>query len=86
MTLNREALLVYVAHIVVLYRLPLGSASLSRIYSKSLSAWEYAALTFGLILLMWAMARGWGWMRSRYKQGSRYLAYATGAVGLFLMQ
>jgi uncharacterized membrane protein len=78
MTLSRESLLVYVAHIVFLYHLPLGNASLARIYGKSLSLWECAGVTFALMLLMWAMTLVWSWLKSHHKQGSRYLAYATG--------
>jgi len=78
MTLSRESLLVYVAHIVFLYHFPLGSSSLARTFGKSLSLWECAGVTFALIVLMWAMALGWGWLKSHHKQGSQYLAYATG--------
>ena len=78
MTLSRESLFVYVAHIVFLYHLPLGNASLARLYGKSLSLWECATVTLVLIVLMWAMALGWSWLKSRHKQGSQYLAYATG--------
>jgi hypothetical protein len=78
MTLSRESLVVYVAHIVFLYHLPLGNASLARIYGKSLSVWECASITLALMLLMWAMALGWSWLKSYHKQGSQYLAYAAG--------
>lgn len=79
MTLSRESLLVYVAHIVFLYHLPLGNASLARIYGKSLSPWECAGVTFALMVLMGSMALGWGWLKSHHKQESQYLAYAAGA-------
>ena len=84
MTLSRESLLVYVAHIVFLYHLPLGNANLARIYGKSLSLWECAGVTFALIVLMWAMALGWGWLKSHHKRGSQYLAYAAG-VGVAVL-
>jgi len=79
MALSRESLLVYVAHIVFLYHLPLGSASLAHSYRKSLSLWECASVTFAVMLLMWAMALGWGWLKSHHKRGSQYLAYVAGA-------
>jgi uncharacterized membrane protein len=88
MTLSRESLLVYVAHIVILYHVPLGNASLARIYGKSLSLWECAGVTSALMLLMWAMALAWGWLKSHHKRGSQYLAYAAGvgAAVLFLVR
>jgi hypothetical protein len=58
--------------------LPLSNASLARIYGKSLSMWECAAVTLALIVLMWAMALSWSWLKSRHKQGSQYIAYAAG--------
>lgn len=88
MTLSRESLLVYVAHIVFLYHLPLGSASVARIYGKSLSPWECAGVTLFLMGLMWAMAFVWSWMKAHHKQGSQYLAYAAGggAAVLFFVR
>jgi hypothetical protein len=88
MTLSRESLLVYVAHIVFLYHLPLGNASLDRIFGRSLSLWECAIVTLALIVLMWALALGWSWLKSRHKQRSQYLAYAAGvgAVVLYLIR
>jgi uncharacterized membrane protein len=84
MTLSRESLLVYVAHIVFLYHLPLGNASLARIYGRSLSLWECAGVTVALMLLMWGMALSWSWLKSRHKPGSQYLAYAAGAGAAIL--
>jgi len=84
MTLSRESLLVYVAHIVFLYHLPLGNASLARIYGKSLSLWECAAVTVALMLLMWVISLSWSWLKSHHKRGSQYLAYAAG-VGAVVM-
>ena len=88
MTLSRESLLVYVAHIVFLYHLPLGNASVARIYGKSLSPWECAGVTLFLMGLMWAMAFVWSWMKAQHKQGSQYLAYAAGggAAVLFFVR
>jgi hypothetical protein len=77
MILSRESLLVYVAHIVILYHLPLERASLARIYCKSLSLWECAGVTVALMLLMWVMALSWNWLKSHHKQGSQNLAYAV---------
>jgi len=84
MTLSWESLLVYVAHIVFLYHLPLGNASLARIYGKSLSLWECAAVTVALMLLMWVISLSWSWLKSHHKRGSQYLAYAAG-VGAVVM-
>jgi uncharacterized membrane protein len=52
MTLSRESLLVYVAHIVFLFHFPVGGASLVSTYGKSLSLLECAGVTFALIILM----------------------------------
>ena len=84
MTLSRESLLVYVAHIVFLYHLPWGNASLARICGKSLSLWECASVTAALMLLMWAMALGWSWLKSHHKQGAQYLSYAAGVGAVVL--
>jgi len=80
MVLSRESLLVYVAHIVLLYHFPLGQASLARAYGKSLSPLECAGTTLALTLLMWAMASVWSWLKSGHKPVSQNLAYASGAV------
>jgi len=79
MFLSRESLLVYVAHIVFLYHLPLGNSSLAGLYGRSLSLWECAGVTLALIVVMWFMALGWGWLKSHHKRESQYLAYAAGA-------
>jgi hypothetical protein len=73
---------------VFLYHLPLGNASLARIYGKSLSLWECAGVTSALVLVMWAMALAWGWLKSHHKQKSQYLAYAAGvgAAVLFFVR
>lgn len=84
MTLSRESLLVYVAHIVVLYHFPLESARLARIYGKSLSLWECAGVTFGLMVLMWVLAASWSWLKLHHKQRSQYLVYWTG-IGAILL-
>ena len=88
MTLSRESLLVYVAHIVFLYHLPLGNASVARIYGKSLSLWECTAVTLFLMGLMCAMASAWSWMKAHHKKGSQYLAYVAGggAAVLFFVR
>jgi uncharacterized membrane protein len=88
MTLSRESLLVYVAHIVFLYHLPLGNSSIARMYGKSVSLWECAGVTVALMLLMWVTALSWIWLKSRHKQGSQYLAYAVGvgAAVLFFVR
>ena len=78
-TLSRESLLIYVAHIVFLYHVPLGNGSLAQHFGQSLSLWECAGVTLGLVFLMWVMARSWGWLKVHHKKRSQYLAYATGA-------
>jgi hypothetical protein len=88
MTLSRESLLVYAAHIVFLYNLPLGNASVARMYGKSLSTWECVGVSLFLMGLMWAVAFAWSWMKAHHKQRSQYLAYAAvaGASVLFFVR
>ena len=84
MALSRESLSVYVAHILLLYHFPMHHSTLVGVFGKSLSAWECATVTLALLVLMWAMASSWGWVKSRHKRESRYLTYATSVVGILL--
>jgi hypothetical protein len=84
MDLSRESLLVYVAHIVFLFHVPLGNASLARTFGRSLSFWGCAGVALALIGLMWIVALGWGWLKSHHKRESQYLSYAAGATAAVL--
>ena len=84
MTLSRESLFVYVAHIVLLYHFPLDHSTLVGTFGKSLAGWECAAVTVALLVVMCLMARVWSWIKSRHKQGSQYLTYGASAAGILL--
>ncbi len=87
-TLSRESLLLYVAHILVLYRLPGDGVSLSSVYGKSLSFVECGAVIVFVVLLMWIMATTWSWLKSQHRKRARHLSYVAGtaAVLLFLLR
>ena len=84
MSVSRESLLVYVAHIVLLFHLPIGNSTLVRRFGKSLSPLECVGVTLVLILLTWGMAVLWSWLKSHHERRSQYLVYVVGAAAALL--
>lgn len=81
---SRESLLVYTAHLMVIYARYLQDTSLVSRYGGSWSLPECIAATVGLIAFMAVAARAWGWVKQRSLSSARVISYATGIVTLVL--
>jgi uncharacterized membrane protein len=78
--MSRESLLVYAGHLIVLYRLPGDGKNLVSFVGNSWNVIQCPALTLALVLLMSAAAMVWGWLKSRHKPVSQYVAYAMAVI------
>lgn len=82
--ISGESLLVYVLHILIIFRLSQNNRSLSSVYGNSLNLWISAVLLAGLVILMWMAAILWTWMKKRSQRISRGIAYSTAFIGIVL--
>jgi uncharacterized membrane protein len=80
--ISRESLLVYVLHILIIYRLSWNNQSLSSLYRGSLNLWESSALVLLLALLMWVSAKCWSWVKFMFPAVSRALAFALVLIAM----
>jgi hypothetical protein len=76
LVISRESLLVYVAHIVLLYRVYFDKRSFASLYMNSLSLSQSLIVTTVLALVMLATALAWSWMKQNFRRASRNIAYA----------
>jgi hypothetical protein len=81
---SRESLLVYVVHIMVIYRQYWHGMSPADIYGKSLGPAQCMLATLTLVALMALLARAWGWFKQRSLTASRVVSYATYAALLLV--
>lgn len=81
---SRESLLIYTAHLLIIYGTFWNEKGLAGLYGKSFSVLECIVATLGLALLMVFVAKGWSWLKQYSKPTSRMLAYATGIVVIVL--
>lgn len=77
---GRESLLVYTAHLLIIYGTFWNEKGLSGLFGGTFSVVESIAATLGLALLMVFSAKGWSWLKQYSKPTSRMVAYATGIV------
>ncbi|MBI3787991.1 MAG: DUF1624 domain-containing protein [Ignavibacteriales bacterium] len=77
---GRESLLVYTAHLLIIYGTFWNEKGLAGLFGGSFSIVECIAATLGLTLLMVLFAKGWSWLKQYSKPTSRIVAYATGIV------
>ena len=82
--ISRESLLVYVSHILIIYRVSRDNQSLSSIYGNSLSLSESTALLAGLVFLMWVAASLWTWVKKRSLRTSQGMAYSMAVMAIVL--
>lgn len=85
---SRESLLVYAAHLLIIYGTFWNDRSLSDLYGKSFTVPECSLATLVLAVVMIVFARRWGWMKEKSIETSRRLAYATAfvVVALFFVK
>ncbi len=81
---SKESLLVYAAHLLVIYGRFWNDQSPAAIYGGSFSLLACLVGTFGLILLMIVSAKVWGWIKQRPFPWARYISYATGLTTLVI--
>ena len=63
---SRESLMVYVAHLFLIYRLPFRGETVYDFFRQSMSVNQCIALTLGMILLMILLAKVWSWMKANH--------------------
>jgi len=81
---SRESLLVYTAHLLVIYGRFWNDRSPAALFGGSFSVVECIVGTLSLILVMIASAKLWGWIKKRPFPWARYISYATGLTTLIV--
>ncbi len=81
---SRETLLVYAAHLLIIYGTFWNDRSLAGIYGKSLNLWECAAATVLLSGAMIGLAIAWGRIKAASRPLGRSISFA-GALIAFLV-
>lgn len=81
---SKESLLVYTAHLLVIYGRFWSDQSPAALYGGSFSILECVGATIALILVMILSAKLWGWTKQRPFPWARYISYATGVTVLIL--
>ena len=62
---GRASLLLYVAHLLILYRAGWNGYTLASVWGGGLDGWEAAALFLGLAVAMTALAEVWRWAKQQ---------------------
>lgn len=85
---SRETLLVYAAHLLVVYGDFWDGRSLASYHGKSLTPGESVFATTGLLILMVLLAKGWGRLKQASPRSARTISYVIGlsALVLFLIR
>ena len=84
---SRESLMVYVAHLFLIYRLPFRGETVYELLGQSMSVNQCIALTLGMIVLMILLAKVWSWMKMYHLKAFRLGlsgACALIVIGFFL--
>jgi len=81
---SRESLLVYTAHLLFIYGLFWNEKSLAFWCGGTFGIGQCVMATLGLILLMVASAKIWGWLKQRSSPAARIVSYATGLIVLLV--
>jgi len=72
---SREALTIYVWHLLFLFSFNFAGKTLSQTFYKSLVLWQCAIASIALIILMFAIALLWSLLKNRFYPLSRLLFY-----------
>jgi len=84
LTVSRETLLVYAAHLLIIYGTFWHDKSLAGMYSHTLSLAQTTAATFGLVMLMIAVGEVWGRVKQRSRPLARNVSMAGGLIALLI--
>ncbi|MBI2619822.1 MAG: DUF1624 domain-containing protein, partial [Ignavibacteriales bacterium] len=77
---SRETLLVYVAHLLIIYGTFWNERSLATMFGRTFTLLESLTGTIGLAALMVGVAKGWTALKQRSRQKSRGVAIAVGLL------
>jgi len=81
---SKESLLVYAAHLMVVYGEFWDGKSLASLYGKTFTIVQCAMATAGLIFVMILFAKLWSWLKIRSFPTARLVSYATGISFIIL--
>jgi uncharacterized membrane protein len=81
---SRESLLVYTAHLLVIYGRFWGGNSPAYYYGETFSVLQAAIATLALILIMILSAKGWSMLKVKSMRWARIVSYATGIIVLIV--
>ena len=81
---SRETLLVYTAHLLVIYGRFWNGNSLAYYYGNTFSVLQSAIATLALIVLMILMAKVWSTLKQKAMPWARFVSYATGIIVLIM--
>jgi surface polysaccharide O-acyltransferase-like enzyme len=84
---SRESLMVYGAHLFLIYRLPYRGETVYDYLGQSMSVKQCIALTLGMTLLMILLAKVWSWMKANHLTTFRlglFVACVLVVIGFFL--
>ena len=79
---SKESLLVYTAHLLVIYGRFWDGSSLAYRYRETFSLVQGILATLGLMLLMVLAAKGWSRLKQKSMPWARFISYATGIIVL----
>ncbi len=81
---SRESLLVYTAHLLIVYGNYWNRRNIADIYGGTFRVVESFAAAFFLIVLMVGAAKVWGWLKQKSLSNARLVSYATAIVVVVL--
>jgi uncharacterized membrane protein len=81
---SKESLMVYTAHLLVIYGRFWSDNSPAYWYGGTFDVLQTIVATLGLMLLMVVMAKAWGTLKQKSMPWARYVSYATGIVVLIV--
>jgi uncharacterized membrane protein len=86
--MSRESLLVYTAHLLVIYGRFWNGNSPTFYYGESFTVPQAVIATFALILVMVVSAKLWGMLKQGSMRWARIVSYASGviALGVFIVR
>lgn len=81
---SRESLMVYAAHLLVIYGRFCNGNSLAYWYGATFTTLQSVIAALGLILLMVVLAKGWSTLKQKSMSWARFVSYATGIIVLLV--
>lgn len=82
--ISRESLLVYWLHLQIIYRKFLNGESVNSLVNMSMNVWQVILASILLTILMYAAAKLWGSIKTKYPLPSRILVICASAVVIMI--